>query len=180
MTAAVRATGRLSTSDAPSPPNSAEVRAALERIAGSLQLRTSPRLVAFLRHVVERTLAGRCAEIKSYTIAVEAFGRNPSFDPQADPIVRVEAGRLRHALAHYYADAGRNDPLVIELPRGSYVPLFHERARAIGGDSEQRATFQAVSDRLIELRRQIEAMAEEIEIAKATLEQPDPMQRRRN
>jgi hypothetical protein len=107
-----------------SPPGDAEVRAALERITASRQLRAAPRLIAFLRYVVERTLAGRSDEIKSYTIAVEALGREPSFDPQTDPIVRVEAGRLRHAMARYYARDGRDDPLVIAVPRGSYVPIF--------------------------------------------------------
>jgi hypothetical protein len=94
----------------------------VERAANSRPLRGSPRLVAFLRYVVEQTLAGKADAIKSYTVAVEALGRKPSFDPQADPIVRVEAGRLRRALAHYYELDGRDDPVVITLPRGSYVP----------------------------------------------------------
>jgi len=109
-------------------PRAPEVQAALERILASESFRTSPQLGAFLRFVVEAALGGRAASIKGYTIGVEALGRDPSFDPQIDPIVRVEATRLRRALERYYACAGSDDPLVIELPRGSYVPLFVRRS----------------------------------------------------
>ena len=101
-----------------------EIRRQLVRIVGSAPLIGSLRLTRFLTFVVKATLAGEGARIKAYTIAVEALGRGSDFDPQADPIVRVEAGRLRTALARYYADAGRDDPVTIELPRGSYVPTF--------------------------------------------------------
>src|SRR5258708_31182618 len=87
--------------------------------------RGSPKLVAFVRYVVEATLRGAGDRIKGYTIAVEALGRAENFDPQADPIVRVEAMRLRRALGRYYANGGRCDPVLIELPLGSYVPAFH-------------------------------------------------------
>ena len=70
------------------------------------------------------SLAGAGNRIKAYTIATDALGRDARFDPQADPIVRVEAGRLRRTLEHYYATEGRGDPIVIELPSGSYVPVF--------------------------------------------------------
>ena len=79
---------------------------------------------SFLRFVVETTLAGRGDRLKGYTIGVEALGRREDFDPQIDPIVRVEAGRLRAALARYYAGPGRNEPVVIELPRGAYRARF--------------------------------------------------------
>ncbi len=74
--------------------------------------------------MVETTLAGRGAEIKGYTIAVEALGRPEDFDPVSDPIVRVEAGRLRRALEQYYAGEGAADPVRIEVARGGYVPVF--------------------------------------------------------
>ena len=70
--------------------------------------------------------------LKGYTIATEALGRDDNFDPQIDPIVRVEAGRLRYALEHYYSNGGAGDPVVIELPRGSYVPTFHRNRNAPG------------------------------------------------
>jgi hypothetical protein len=74
--------------------------------------------------VVEQQLAGQGSRIKAYTIAADALGRDANFDPQNDPIVRVEAGRLRRALDHYYTNGGCNDPIVIDLPRGHYVPVF--------------------------------------------------------
>ncbi len=75
-----------------------------------------------------RDLRGKGNNIKGYTIGTEALGREESFDPQIDPIVRVEAGRLRRALKHYYAGPGATDDVVIDLPRGHYVPTFHRRS----------------------------------------------------
>ncbi|MDI4664233.1 hypothetical protein K9U40_07785 [Xanthobacter autotrophicus] len=106
------------------------VRAALERVLAAPDFTASPRLAAFLRFVVEATLEGRADEIKGYTIAVEALGRPPSFDPQSDPIVRVEATRLRRALERYYTTAGIDDPLIIDIPKGGYVPQFRPRSDA--------------------------------------------------
>jgi tetratricopeptide (TPR) repeat protein len=93
-------------------------------MAGSEAFRGSPQLVSFLRYVVEATLRGDSDRIKGYTIAVEALGRAEDFDPQADPIVRVEAMRLRRALARHYANGGKGDRVLIDLPLGSYVPAF--------------------------------------------------------
>ena len=112
-------------------PCADEVRAALERMASSEAFRGSPQLVAFLRYVVEATLRGAADRIKGYTIAVEALGRADNFDPQADPIVRVEAMRLRRALARYYENGGKHDPVVIDLPLGNYVPMFRRIAPAV-------------------------------------------------
>lgn len=103
------------------------VRAALARVLASEEFVSSPRLADFLRFVVEAKLAGRAEEIKGYTIAVEALGRPTSFDPQSDPIVRVEATRLRRALERYYAGAGPEETLEIVIPKGSYVPQFRQR-----------------------------------------------------
>lgn len=100
------------------------IRAALERVLASDPFRGAPQLTAFLGFIVERSLAGRAAELKGYTIAVEAFGRPADFDPQADPIVRVEAGRLRKALAQYYAGEGAAEPVRIAIPVGGYAPSF--------------------------------------------------------
>jgi hypothetical protein len=105
-------------------PHEAEIRAALDRVVASAHLSKSPQLASFLRFVVEQELAGQGSRIKAYTIAADALGRDANFDPQNDPIVRVEAGRLRRALDHYYTNGGCNDPIVIELPRGHYVPVF--------------------------------------------------------
>ena len=123
----------------------AHVRAALERIVASAALSNSPQLVSFLRFVVEETLAGRGERLKAYTIATDALGRDADFDPQNDPIVRVEAARLRVMLARYYDGPGRDDPLIIEIARGSYVPTFKDRpaqslaSRAAGMAARWRA-----------------------------------------
>ena len=109
-------------------PAAGEVRRALGRVLESPIFRDSLRLTSFLKFVVEAALDGKSDRIKSYTIAVEALGRGPAFDPQADPIVRVEAGRLRQALARYYATIGCNDPILIDVPRGAYVPCFIPRS----------------------------------------------------
>ena len=111
-------------------PGAADVQPALERILASESFRTSPQLGAFLSFVVGAALGGRAASLKGYTIGVEALGRDPRFDPQIDPIVRVEATRLRRALERYYLGAGSDDPVVIDLPRGSYVPTFRRRPAA--------------------------------------------------
>jgi adenylate cyclase len=96
------------------------VRAALERILASRCFEQAGRSSSFLRFVVEQTLAGQGERLKGYTVAIEVFGRPPDFDAQSDPLVRVEAGRLRRRLIEYYADEGRDDPVRIDLPRGSY------------------------------------------------------------
>src|SRR3954471_3677214 len=93
-------------------PDQCAIRAELDRIAASRPFDTSPRLTSFLRFVVESTLAGRGERLKGYTIGVEALGRSEAFNPQIDPIVRVEAIRLRAALARYYSGAGALDPIV--------------------------------------------------------------------
>jgi len=108
-------------------PTAEEIRAAVERIVVSLPFRRSPQLVAFLRFVVELALGGKAEYIKSYTIGVEALGRGDCFDPQTDPIVRVEAARIRRALASYFSGEGAGRPITIEIPLGSYVPVFRRR-----------------------------------------------------
>ncbi len=107
------------------------VRAALDRMVGSEMFRDSPQLAAFLRFVAEAELRGESNRIKGYTIGVEALGRGKDFDPQTDPIVRVEATRLRRTIERYYAGPGAGDPVVITISPGSYVPSFRFRAPAL-------------------------------------------------
>src|SRR4051794_3798290 len=73
-------------------------------------------------------LAGHADRLKGYTIATAVFERDEHFDGQADPVVRIEAGRLRRALERYYLVAGQADPILIEIPKGGYVPTFTCRA----------------------------------------------------
>ncbi|HSC28377.1 MAG TPA: hypothetical protein VLD67_13945 [Vicinamibacterales bacterium] len=109
------------------PPSADEVRAQLERLLASETLASTARLRRFLRHVVERTIAGEGDRLKEYAVGIEVFDRGEEYDPRVDSIVRVEAGRLRAKLDDYYRRAGASDPVVIRIPRGSYVPLFERR-----------------------------------------------------
>jgi TolB-like protein/Tfp pilus assembly protein PilF len=108
----------------PTPPSPADVRAELERIATGPVLAQSDRLVSFLRFIVNETLAGRADQIKESTVGVEVFGRPPAYDPKSDPIVRVQARQLRQKLRDHYDLAGHDAPVIIELPKGGYVPQF--------------------------------------------------------
>jgi adenylate cyclase len=100
------------------------VRDQLEKILSSSKFQASRKQQKFLSYVVEETLQGRSADLKAYTIALNVYGRDESFDPQTDPIVRVEAGRLRRALDQYYATEGKRDELIIHIPKGGYRPIF--------------------------------------------------------
>jgi TolB-like protein/Flp pilus assembly protein TadD len=104
------------------------VRSQLERILASRTFAQAERLRKFLRFVVEASLEGDGPPPKEYVIAVEVCGRAPDFDPAADPIVRVDASRLRSRLKAYYADEGRDDPVEIALPKGTYEARFVGRA----------------------------------------------------
>src|SRR5262245_5136234 len=96
----------------------------LEKILCSPVFCSSGRMQRFLALVVTESLAGRAERLKEYTIGVEAFDRPETFSPHADPIVRVEARRLREKLTRYYQQYGREDEVVIEVPRGQYLPFF--------------------------------------------------------
>ncbi len=104
------------------PISPAEVTAQLDRIIGSEVFHNKNRLIRFLRYVVEETLAGRGNLLKGYSLGLEVFDKAPDFDPQTDAIVRVEAGRLRRLISNYYQEAGSDDPIVINLPKGTYMP----------------------------------------------------------
>ena len=99
-------------------------RSELERVLASPGFARNERLSRFLRFVVERRLEGKDSEIKESLLAIEVFRRAPDYDPKQDPIVRTEASRLRARLSEYYLGDGKDDPLVIELPKGGYVPAF--------------------------------------------------------
>jgi len=102
----------------------------LEDICATEDFRRSSRCSGFLRYVVGETLAGRTDRIKAYAIAVSVLGRDENFDPQVDPVVRIEASQLRRRLERYYLTDGAGSSIRIDLPKGSYVPSF-VRARPI-------------------------------------------------
>jgi len=94
----------------------------LKSILASKTLKNKNRIKRFLKFVVEEYLCDRAHLIKGYALGLEVFDKDESFDPQADAIVRVEAGRLRRLLQHYYMEEGANDQITISLPKGSYAP----------------------------------------------------------
>ena len=110
------------------------IRQQLKKILASPQFVNSLNLQNFLRFIVEKTLAGETAEIKGYTVATQVLGRKADFDPNLDPIVRILAGRLRRALEKYYQAQGESAPVIIDVPRGAYVPEFCPSPRQEGSD----------------------------------------------
>ncbi|MGW8320720.1 MAG: hypothetical protein ACWGSD_04130 [Thermodesulfobacteriota bacterium] len=101
------------------------ILAQLKRILSHPEFQATPQQRDFLRFVVMETLEGREHEIKGYTVAIQVLGRRANFDPKTDPAVSIQANRLRLALERYYLVAGREDPIRIDVPRGTYVPTFH-------------------------------------------------------
>lgn len=101
-----------------------DARRELDRILADPEFHCTERNRKFLRFVAEEYFRGREHHVKAYTIAVDVFGRAANFDPSTDPIVRIEATRLRAALARYYETHGEHQPIRIDLPKGGYVPLF--------------------------------------------------------
>ena len=104
------------------------IREHLSGLLSSTAFAQVDRLKRFLRYVVEETVAGRSEKLKEYSIGVEVFDRETSFDPRTDPIVRVQARRLRARLTRYYEEEGRHEEIRIELPKGSYAPVFHRHS----------------------------------------------------
>lgn len=114
----------LSVSASPSP---LEIRAQVDKILASRLFARSERLCRFLRFCVELTLEESGEQLKEQLVGVEVFDRKGDYDPRTDPIVRVEARRLRSKLKAYYTSSGKSDCVLIELPKGAYVPSFRVR-----------------------------------------------------
>jgi hypothetical protein len=106
-------------------PTAIAVRQQLERLLVHPLFSNSKRYPALLAHTVEQTLKGNSSELKERSIGIDVFGRSPSYDANADPVVRITAGEVRKRLVQYYYDSTHDGELVIELPIGSYVPVFH-------------------------------------------------------
>lgn len=126
-------------------PASDEVRVQLRKVLGSQAFESHERRRAFLRYVVEEALAGRATRLKGVGIAMAVFGRDETFDQKTDPIVRLEAHRLRRDLDSYYATTGRNDPIRISIPKGSYVPRFAWQEKAGARETGPQPTRAAGS-----------------------------------
>jgi tetratricopeptide (TPR) repeat protein len=101
-----------------------EIRSQLEKISTGPELENSPRLVELLNYIGAESLAGRADRIKGFSIGQAIYAADLNFDPESNSIVRVEMGRLRRRLAEYYLSSGRTDPIVVDIPKGSYAPQF--------------------------------------------------------
>jgi serine/threonine-protein kinase len=109
------------------PASDTPVRKQLDRILASTTFKQVDRLKRFLSFIVLESIGGRGTELKEYVIGVHVFDKEPSFDPRTDPIVRVQARRLRAKLVRYYQEEGPSDELIIDLPKGGYAPAFKYR-----------------------------------------------------
>lgn len=103
----------------------------IDKLAGSTLLRGSESLCKLLRYLAAHAVEHPGVIVKEYQIATEVFGRPSDFDPRVDSTVRVQTGRLRSKLAEYYAGAGAEDSVIVEIPRGSYTLSFHPRPAAV-------------------------------------------------
>lgn len=133
--------------DSPTEPRHCDIWAQIEKVCSGPEFANSARLTRFLRFITEETLAGRGDRLKAYTIALAVFERRDTFDSQTDPIVRIEAGRLRRMLEHYYLTQGKDDPVVVTVPKGGYTPRFawHGAGRRPDCPSDGGPTAEATS-----------------------------------
>jgi hypothetical protein len=115
----------------------------LERVLQSKALHGSENLKAFLRYVVVNAVDHREIFLKEYTIATEVFGRDRDYDSRNDSVVRVQAGRLRSKLLEYYATEGSNDSVIIDLPKGHYMPAFTYSSKGNGGAFPKMASSES-------------------------------------
>ena len=121
------------------------IREQLDRILHSVPFQHSPRRQRFLEFIVGEALAGRT--VKGYDVALEVFGRLETFDAAVDPVVRVEAGRLRDKLREYYGTDGEGDHIRIDLPKGTYTPQIkfrHDDAPQVGPQKERPEVLSTV------------------------------------
>jgi TolB-like protein len=131
-------------------PDSRQVLDALQKIITQASTDATERSRRLLEYLVSEELEGRGSRIKAYSIATEVLGRPSSFDPQKDPIVRIEAARLRRVLEHYYLTDGRDDAVIIEIPKGAYVPRFRFSGADGGAQApDSRDTPEAPPGRLV-------------------------------
>lgn len=115
---------------------------ALARVLASRTFARSERLRAFLKFIVEMEQVGLGHQLKGYTIGIDVFSRGDDFDPGTDPLVRVQAGKLRKLLNHFYAEEGRGELLRIRIPLGGYVPVY-EQATTLSAFNEADKRLQS-------------------------------------
>ena len=126
--------------DAKTVTSAESIQRQLHRILTSPEFKATDAQKSFLTFVVETVLSGRSHEIKGFTVATQVFGRGSDFNQATDPIVSIQANKLRRALERYYLTAGRNDPVHIDMPKGTYVPLFHYHHGIELGSAHEKAS----------------------------------------
>lgn len=147
-----------------------ELEEALSRICSSPGFARSVRLQRFLRYILAQAFTGDAEMLKEYAIAVAVYDKPASFDPQQDPIVRVEAGRLRARLVQYYADPGCSDRVTIDLPKGTYLPVLRPRTSAPSlASSGSLAVLPLRQITNLDLHYLVEGLGEQLTIAFARL-----------
>lgn len=117
------------------------IRDQLNLILSSKTFSQVDRLKRFISFIVGEATEGRAGDLKEYVIGVQVFAKEPSFDPRTDPIVRVQARRLRTRLARYYREEGQSDEVIVDLPKGGYAPVFRKREGAPPAKSSLSATL---------------------------------------
>jgi hypothetical protein len=109
----------------------------IERIVHSEQFRSSEVLRRLLTFLSEKAIAGEADNLKEYVVAIDGLGKSSTYDPQHNSAVRIQMGRLRQRLAEYYRSEGKNDPMIVDLPKGRFRLTFEQRsiASAFGGET---------------------------------------------
>src|SRR6516162_345810 len=120
--------------------SSGEIRAEVQKILASGIFASADRMKRFLRFVVDETLAGKGDNLNESSLGIEVYDRDETFDPRVDSIVRVDAGRLRSKLREFYESEGASSRIRIEIPKGSYKPLFKRSKETDYGTSGKRRT----------------------------------------
>src|SRR5437016_1585617 len=99
-------------------------RAEVERILHSETFRNSDALRRLLKFLCDKTLAGEADQLKEYSVGIDALGKPDSYDPRQDSVVRIQVARLRQKLTEYYRIEGKDDPIIVELPKGRFKLIF--------------------------------------------------------
>jgi TolB-like protein len=139
-------------------PQEQEIRQQIEKILLSHRFKETTRSRRFLEFIVQEALAGNSADLKENVVGVSVFDRSADYDPRLDSIVRVEAGRLRIKLNDYYEQEGRDDQLIIVLPKGSYAPEFSWRVQAQSDPVPTAAQPDSMIARKFSIRRALLAI----------------------
>ena len=137
-------------------PSAEEMRVEMRRVVDSPDFPATPRNRAFLEYIVEREAAGEGESVTAYSVATAVFGRSELFNSLLDPIVRIEAGKLRRDLETYYLKSGARNPWRISVPKGAYRPAF-QRAELNGLDHDGAPAGSLTSDPRAELRRVLDS-----------------------